>query len=239
MVLEMKKTVRPLVPLAIALLGLSLVEGAEARTKSKTPQQLRVEYLDRVTQSSGPPDVTVLGSLWAADGKLTYLAADYKASRVNDSIIIQVVQQTTATASGNTDAQRAFDTSSAITALPGRLKVGGVNPLFAANSSSKLKGQGQISSASRLQTSLSGQVIAVLPNGNLVVEAQRELLLNHERETATVRGVARPGDVGPNNVVLSTALADLEIELKGKGVVSDATRPPNVIMRTLQWIFGF
>jgi flagellar L-ring protein precursor FlgH len=235
----MNMSVRQLVPFATALLSLALLPAAGAREKSKNSQQLRQDYLTRVTQSSAPAELPFTGSLWVPSGMLANLAVDYKASRVNDTIIIQVVQQTTATASGGTDAQRAYDTSSAITALPGRLKVSGVNPLFAANSSNKLKGQGQITSASKLQTSLSGQVIAVLPNGNLVVEAKREVLLNHERETATVRGVARPGDVGPNNVVLSTALSDLEIELKGKGVVSDATRPPNVIMRSLQWIFGF
>jgi flagellar L-ring protein FlgH len=227
------------IPCAVAMLGMVSVPAATGRTKTKSSQELRAQYLERVTQSATPAEVPLTGSLWTDSGKLTYLAGDYKASRVNDAIIIQVVQSTTATASGGTDAQRAFDTTSGITALPGRIKVGGVNPLFAANSSSKLKGQGQISSASKLQTSLSGRVLAVLPNGNLVVEAQREVLLNHERETATVRGVVRPGDVSPNNVVLSTALADLEIELKGKGVVSDATRPPNILMRSLQWIFGF
>ncbi|MBI3476210.1 MAG: flagellar basal body L-ring protein FlgH [Acidobacteria bacterium] len=235
----MKNSLRQLVSFTAALLIVALLPSAEARTKFKSPQELRQEYLQRVTQTSGTAEPVFTGSLWVPDGRLTYMASDYKASRVNDSIIIQVVQQTTSSASGGTDAQRTFDTSSAVTALPGRLKVGGINPLFAANSSNKLKGQGQISSASRLQTSLSGQVISVLPNGNLVVEAQREVLLNHERETATVRGVVRPGDVSPNNVVLSTSLANLEIELKGKGVVSDATRPPNVIMRSLQWIFGF
>jgi len=223
----------------IVLCAVVLTPLAAARTKMKTTQQIRAEYLERVTQSSVPTEQPFPGSLWIDSGKLAYLATDYKASRLHDTVIIQVVQQTTAAAGGTTDAERSYDTSSAITALPGRLKVGGVNPLFAANSSNKLKGQGQVSSNSKLQTSLAGQVIAVLPNGNLVVEAQREVLLNHERETAIVRGVARPGDVGPNNVVLSTALADLEIELKGKGVVSDATRPPNIIMRSLQWIFGF
>lgn len=218
---------------------LSLACAAHARSKSKGAQQIRDEYLQRVTQNAAPIESRSPGSLWAPDGKLAYLASDYKASRVNDTVVIRIIQQTTAAASGGTDTQRDFNTSSAVTALPGKLKVGGVNPLFSANSSNKLKGQGQISSTSRLQTSLSGQVIAVLPNGNLVVEAQRQVLLNHERETAIVRGVARPGDVGPDNSVLSTALSDLEIELKGKGVVSDATRPPNVVMRTLQWIFGF
>jgi len=54
-----------------------------------------------------------------------------------------------------------------------------------------------------------------------------------------VRGVLRPGDVGPDNTALSTSLSNLEIELKGKGVVSDANRPLNPLMRALLWVIGF
>jgi len=45
--------------------------------------------------------------------------------------------------------------------------------------------------------------------------------------------------VGPNNTAPSTALANLEIELKGKGVVSDSIVRPNPIIRSLFWLLGF
>jgi len=211
----------------------------QAKTKTKSAEELRAEYLQRVAQTATPAAAATLGGLWVEGGLLTNAATDYKAMRLHDTVIVQVVQQTAAVASGTTNTQRAYDTSSAITALPGKIKVSGVNPLLAANSATKLQGQGQVASNSTLRTSLAGEVIAVLPNGNLVVEAEREVLLNHERETAIVRGVARPGDIGPGNTVLSTSLADLEVELKGKGVISDATRRPNIVVRTFEWLFTF
>jgi flagellar L-ring protein precursor FlgH len=226
---------------AVAVLTFMLGAGlpAEAGVKGKSGEQIRAEYLERVTQTAAPAEIPLTGSLWTPGGKFANLAADYKASHLNDTIIIQVVQQTTATAAGTTNTQRTFATSSAVTAVPTYPTLSKTNPLFGANSASTLKGQGQVASSSAMQTSLAGRVIAVLPSGDLVVEAQRSVLLNHERETAVVRGVVRPGDIGPDNTVLSTALGNLEIELKGKGVISDATRPPNVFMRTLQWLFGF
>jgi flagellar L-ring protein FlgH len=54
-----------------------------------------------------------------------------------------------------------------------------------------------------LSTSLTGQVIAVLPSGNLVVEAQRKIFMNNQHEDVTIRGVVRPNDIGPNNTVSS------------------------------------
>ena len=219
---------------------LFLVPGVTLEGKDHLEaQQTRRDYLARVQQEAEPREVlTSLGTLWVFGGKLTDLGSDYKASHLHDTVIIQVVQQTTASASGNNTAQRALDSQSKITALPGRLKTGGLNPLLGLSSSENLKGQGQTASTSKLQTSLAGQVIAVLPNGNLVLEAQREVNMNRERETAIVRGVVRPGDINADNTVLSTSLADLQIELKGKGVISNATRPPNIVTRLLQKVLG-
>jgi flagellar L-ring protein precursor FlgH len=45
--------------------------------------------------------------------------------------------------------------------------------------------------------------------------------------------------VGPNNTAVSSSLANLEIELKGRGVVSDAINRPNALVRALLWLFNF
>ena len=74
---------------------------------------------------------------------------------------------------------------------------------------------------------MTAQVIAVLPSGNLVVEAQRKIFMNNQHEDIVIRGVVRPNDIGPNNTVPSAALSNLEIEMKGKGIIADSTRPPN------------
>jgi flagellar L-ring protein FlgH len=213
---------------------------AYTAAKPKNTLRSREEYLSRVQQQQALfPQTTTPGSLWVSGGRLTDLSSDYKAVHLNDTVIITVVQQTVSEATGDTTTQRQYSANSAITNLPGKLNTGGVNPLFGANSTTGLKGQGSTSSTSKLQTSLAGQVIAVLPNGNLVVEAEREVFLNHEKETAIVRGVVRPGDVGPDNTVISTALANLEIELKGKGVVTTATRPPSLLMKLFEKILTF
>jgi flagellar L-ring protein precursor FlgH len=111
--------------------------------------------------------------------------------------------------------------------------------LFNANSDTQLAGQGATASNTTFQTSLTGQVIAVLPSGNLVVEAQRKIFMNNQHEDVTVRGVVRPGDIGPNNTVSSASLSNLQIEMKGKGIIADSTRPLNPITKALLWLIGF
>ena len=223
-----------------ALSGLTiLLPAASAMPKSKDIEQSRAAYVSRVQGSPTATPTSTLGSLWTSGGALEGMSSDYKARQVGDTLTIHVVQQTTAQSAGDLSAQRAFQTSSAITTLPGRIKTGGINPLLGANSATQTKGQGSASNTSKLLTSITAQVIAVLPNGNLVVEADRELFMNNQRESMFIRGVLRPGDIDSFNTVPSTALANLEIELKGKGAVSDATKRPNLLTRTVLWFLGF
>jgi flagellar L-ring protein FlgH len=232
------------VQLASTLLLLSnFVAAGSVLSKVKIthdPQKTRADYVARMQQqiSSPPADVT-LGSLWTSNGALTNLQADYKASRLNDLVTIVVVQRTTAQATGNVGTQRDFNTTSGISGLAGHISTSGLTNLLTAQSSSKLKGAGSTDASTSMNTNLAGQVIAILPNGNLVVEAERMVAINNQKETMLVRGVLRPGDVRPDNSALSTVLSNLEVELKGKGVVSDATRPPNPLVRALLWVIGF
>ncbi len=76
-------------------------------------------------------------------------------------------------------------------------------------------------------------------NGSLVVEATRVVEMNQERQTLVIRGVVRPGDIAPDNSVLSTAISHLEVDLRGKGVISDGVRRPNRVARFLLRALGF
>jgi flagellar L-ring protein precursor FlgH len=202
--------------------------------------QLRSDYIARLQQQDvHPADGRTMGSLWTPSNTLGDLSTDYKAKKLNDTINILVAVQTTAAQSGDSSYQRTVATSSAITGLAGALKTTGLNPIFDANSSTALKGAGATDSNTTFSTSLTGQVVAVLPSGNLVVEAQRKIFMNNQHEDVTVRGVVRPNDIGPSNTVSSASLSNLEIEMKGKGIIADSTRPLNPITKALLWLIGF
>ena len=90
-----------------------------------------------------------------------------------------------------------------------------------------------------MTTTLSARVTHVLPNGYLVVEGVRDLLVNSERQAITVRGVIRPLDLGPGNTVRSDRVAQLEVKVSGKGVVEDSIRRPMFLYRLLMGILPF
>lgn len=228
--------------IALALIGVSaslVFAATPAKTKPKTPEELRADYIKRLQEGSfSAPEQTTVGSLWSPGAALGDFNSDYKALHLNDTITILVAVQTTAAQSGTVDSERSFSTNSAITGIMGSAPKA-INPLLAANSASVHKGQGSTASNTTFQTALTGQVIAVLPNGNLVVEAAREIFMNNQHENIVVRGMIRPVDIGPSNTVPSTSLSNLEIEMKGKGIIADGVRPPNPITKALMWLLNF
>lgn len=212
--------------------------GVVARVKSSPGKSLE-DYLRRLPQQAATNPAASPGSLWSDQGRLADLASDYKARQVGDLVTILVVESLQAQNTGNVATDRTFKASSGINALAGHIRTSGVENIFSPTSSQTLQGKAQASSSSSLKTSLSGRIVAVLANGSLVVEVEREISMNNERQTIVLRGLVRPGDLGPENSVPSNAVANLELEVKGKGVVSEGTRPPNLLTRWLLRLVGF
>jgi flagellar L-ring protein precursor FlgH len=90
-----------------------------------------------------------------------------------------------------------------------------------------------------LTTTLAARVTHVLPNGYLVVEGAKDIQVNSEHQSVTVRGMVRPADLSPGNVVRSDRLAQLEVHINGKGVVNDAVRRPFFLYRLLLGLLPF
>ncbi len=82
--------------------------------------------------------------------------------------------------------------------------------------------------SSNVTLNVGAQVVETLPNGILVVQATRDLLVGNDRQTVILRGLVRPGDIAGDNSIFSSQVSNLQVELKGKGAVAEATRQPNI-----------
>jgi flagellar L-ring protein precursor FlgH len=196
------------------------------------------EYIQRMQQPDLELKPASPGSLWIDGGQFARLTSDYKSAKVGDVITIVVVQDVNAQNAGTVATNRTFNANSSLATVANHVTPSLQN-IFTPNSSAVLGGKSQAATTSSLRTSLAGRVVAVLPNGVMVIEAERQLTMNNERQTILLRGLVRPGDIAPNNTVLSNTIGNLELELKGKGVLSDGTRPPNLIVRWILRIVGF
>ncbi len=76
----------------------------------------------------------------------------------------------------------------------------------------------------RFTTRVTGEIIDVKPNGNLVIEARGETQFDSENVVITLTGIARAVDITADNSVLSTQLADKRIMVTTDGAVRDGSR---------------
>ena len=127
-----------------------------------------------------------------------------------------------------------------MTSLAGpKIATGALANLLNATSDQKLNGVGSTSRNVTLNAVLTARVVAVLPGGLLLIEGAKNLQVNSEQQSITVRGVIRTADVSTNNTIPSTQIADVEIRVNGKGVVGDAVRRPNFLYRLVLGLLPF
>ncbi len=196
-------------------------------------------YIQRVRAQKAQEQHTI-GSIWINDGRLVRLGTDAKAVRLHDVVMIVVSESLAASTDGQVKNSRASNASSNLTALFGALKASNnLQSLLGQTSASALTAQGQSTTNSSLSTTFGAEVVDVLPNGMLVVQATRQLTFSQQTQLIKLRGLVRPEDVSAQNQVLSTAMTDLELEVTGKGIVNDSTYRQNPIVRFLERLLVF
>lgn len=234
---------------AVLLLSMLLLAAATdaAGKKTKSPDAAKATppeaalraYVQRV-RAQQAAEVLTPGSIWSPEGRLVRLGTDAKAARLHDVVSIVVTESLAASTDGQVKNSRASNASSSITSLFGALKASNaMQNLLGQTSASGLTAQGQSTTNSSLATTFGAEVVDVLPNGLLVVQATRQLTFSQQTQLIKLRGLVRPEDVSAQNQVLSTAMTDLELEVTGKGIVSDSTYRQNPLVRLLEKLIVF
>jgi len=184
----------------------------------------RLGHTDVTAKSNQPVSQ---GSLWPADDHV-FFYADKKALRMGDILTVRIIESTQANNTADTDLSRNSSASASLSTFFGKKKFLNLfklsEDLFATSSENSHQGAGVTTRSGQLTATMTAVVREVLPNGNLVVQGTREVLVNHEQQFMTLTGVVRPQDVSRDNIVLSTQLADANISIGGLGVVADKQR---------------
>jgi flagellar L-ring protein precursor FlgH len=211
-----------------------LIDKLQPRAKVNVAEASLDAYLARVRAENSAVQAAP-GSIWVDSGRLTRMMADVRAMRPHDLISVIVDENLAASTDGTVKNSRASNASSQVSSLFGMLHPSSaLQNLVNQNSAAGLNAQGTSATNSSLSTVLGGHVIEVLPNGMLVIEAARQVEFSQQTQTIVLHGVVRPEDISQQNQVLSTAISSLELEVRGKGIITDYTHRPNVLVRLLQ-----
>jgi flagellar L-ring protein precursor FlgH len=208
--------------------GLPVIGGAQDFSMVKSLD----EYV-RAAKANQPPLQTSQGSLYSANGLMSDLFTDSKARRVNDIVTVSIIESTQATSAADATIKKSSATDLGAPNLLGLEKLipnFPLSKLLSTSSDQQFTGNGSTNRSGSVTALLSSRVREVLPNGDLVIEGVKEIKVNNERQMLRLFGVVRPRDVGQDNIVLSTSVANMLVQVDGKGVISDGIKHG--------WLFG-
>jgi flagellar L-ring protein precursor FlgH len=204
-----------LVLLAIATLGACVQMPPAPNDPSYAP----------IMPRSPAPQERNNGAIYQSGFELS-LYDDNKASRVGDIITILLQERTAARKSADNEISKNSSTQLANPTLLGNV-VGakGLNLGIDIAGNRTFAGDSEANQTNSLNGSITATIFEVLPNGVMRVRGEKWITLNNGDELIRVSGLIRSADIGPDNTVPSTRIADARIAYSGTGAFANASQP--------------
>lgn len=199
-------------------MGPALLIAACLFCASRTTPQ--AEYRPIIPQA--PPPAAANGAIFQASNGYTPLTSGQRAGAVGDVLTIVLVERTQGTSSNSASTSR--EGSIGLTP-PTTGPLSFFQPSdVQASGNNEFDGGGQTGASNSLVGEISVTVAEVYPNGTMRVRGEKQLRINRGHEFIRLSGLVRFADVGPDNRVPSTRVADAQIEYLGRGEVARASR---------------
>lgn len=169
------------------------------------------------------------GSLWRQGSKQFF--RDSRARQVGDIVTVLVTENAKAEVEANTESTRRYQADSALPellGLPNRLLVPrSINPanLMNADSNRDFTGEAKTDREDKLQGRIAAVVTQMLPNGYMVIQGRREVMVNYELQDMRIQGIIRPEDISADNTIQSEKIAEARITYAGRGLIDEAQQP--------------
>ena len=158
-----------------------------------------------------------------------------RASKVGDILTVLVVETTSASNRSDVATKKSNTTDIGSEKGTGPLrfipKLG-----ITSKASTGHSGEGSTTRQQQIQARVSVTVVGVRPNGDLMVEGSRTISINGEQEVIYLSGSVNPFIIPASNTIESYRISDLQVSYKGKGVITQGSRP-GLLIRLVSWIF--
>lgn len=155
----------------------------------------------------------------------TNLFSDNRARGIGDIVTVKISESTDISGKENSkvDSSNGHTISVDTSTFLSKIKdISGYIPNLAANTSHNFSGKGEYGSNRNINLELTAVVTEILANGNLIIEGNRDVNINGEKYNIKLSGIVRPIDISIDNEIQSTAIANANITLEGKGFLTRA-----------------
>ena len=155
---------------------------------------------------------------------------DQRAHKIGDILLVQVTIADKAQIANTTASARTATNAGGAGGVLGSLfsaAVPSVDPTKAVDITSSMAntGNGSVNRSETVDTQVAAVVTQLLGNGNLVIEGHQEVRVNFEIRDLIVAGIVRPEDIGSDNTIPSSKIAEARIAYGGRGQITDVQQP--------------
>jgi flagellar L-ring protein precursor FlgH len=162
--------------------------------------------------------------------------------KMHDLVKVIVLEHTIAEAEGKTDIEKETTLAASIQEFlnfHGRdVTHRGTYPSISGSAGFEMDNQAKTSKKTKLSATIKAEVVEILPNGNLILEAKKERQINEEKETITLTGVIDPDDLDATGCIISDDVAQLRVAYTGRGSVSDGQKR-GLLSKVLTYLWPF
>lgn len=207
---------------AFAALGLcaTLIAGAAFDPAYAGKRRVDPDFAPSYAMPPQAPQAN--GAIFQQANGYSALTNGARAATVGDIVTITLVERTQAAKSNSA----ATDRSGEIGLTPPTTGPASFfNPTdIGASGGSTFKGTGTAAQSNQLNGEISVTIAHVYPNGTMLVRGQKQLTLNRGDENISITGLIRYADIGPDNRVPSTRVADARITYAGRGEIARGSK---------------
>ncbi len=177
--------------------------------------------------------VSEAGGKKFSDNIARSLFSDQRAYQVGDVVTILIIEYSMGQheAGTETESDNQFGVS-----VAGKGDMAETNMGMDGSWKNRFDGTGGTTRKGVLEGTLSARIIEITDSGNLVIEGERVITVNGEKQISTMRGIVRPEDISGQNTVYSNRIADAESTYTGKGDINSAQKP-GFFTKIINWIF--
>lgn len=169
-------------------------------------------------------------------GNVASLFTDERGYKVGDVITVEINERLQGQNNAQFRSQRGSDVAAEFGGGAGKV-FGLLNPFGGeVSTQNDFDSRVQNNKLTTFTTQISTRVIRTDDLGNLYLEGSKVINLPDEQQVVVISGVARSRDISQQNSIMSSQLADLHVDFKGKGEAEDARRP-SLFTRLFQWFF--
>ena len=161
------------------------------------------------------------------------LFESHRARIVGDTLTVTIAEKVSAVQKSTSTVDRAGSIDAGVSALPFLKSTALTRATATGTATSAFEGKGTTENSNDFSGTITATVVQVLPNGHLIVAAEKQIGVNANVDVLRFSGQVDPRSIAPGNIVTSTQIANVRVQQRGRGQAAESAADQQQALRVV------